>query len=111
MSVKDELHQLVNRLTDGDAEEALAYLRALAQNAVAPDAGYDVTTRRNTPRVMTGRAFFGSPGTSLEALAKQQGVKPVARFDDLLGDFWPEDESGDEFLATLKEWRSEGVAR
>jgi len=31
----------------------------------------------------------------LIAMARQQGVKPVERFEDLLGDFWPEDESVD----------------
>jgi len=41
----------------------------------------------------------------LLALAQAQGVKPVARFEDLLGDFWPEDETGDQFLAWLREER------
>ena len=37
----------------------------------------------------------------LRRLAEEQGVKPVQRFEDLLGDFWPEDESIDDFLAWL----------
>jgi hypothetical protein len=40
-----------------------------------------------------------------EELAAQQGVSPVANFDALLGDFWPEDESIDDFLETLYRWR------
>ena len=40
-------------------------------------------------------------------LAEQQGIKPVQNFDDLLGDFWPEDESIDEFVATVRAWRDE----
>ena len=31
--------------------------------------------------------------TDLTALAAEQGVEPVADFDALLGDFWPEEES------------------
>lgn len=45
----------------------------------------------------------------LEALAAQQGVTPITGFDHLLGNFWPEDESADEFIATVREWRREGT--
>lgn len=44
----------------------------------------------------------------IETLAAEQGVKPVARFEDLLGDFWPEDEDVDEFIAAVRQWRREG---
>jgi hypothetical protein len=44
----------------------------------------------------------------LDILAAQQGVPPVSDFDTLLGDFWPEEESADEFIATIREWRYEG---
>lgn len=101
MSVKEELHHLVNKLTDDDAEMALAYLRDLSR-------GIADGPRRRQPQAMSGAAFFNSPSKSLEELSLQQGVKPVANFTDLLGDFWPEDESAEEFIATLKEWRSEG---
>jgi hypothetical protein len=26
----------------------------------------------------------------------------------LIGDFWPDDESSDEFIATIRRWRREG---
>jgi hypothetical protein len=42
---------------------------------------------------------------SVEQLAREQGVQPVDNPDDLLGDFWPEDESIDDFLAWLQEVR------
>jgi hypothetical protein len=45
---------------------------------------------------------------SLEVLARVQGVSPVERFSDLLGDFWPEDESVDDFLKARERWRREG---
>ena len=38
-------------------------------------------------------------------LARQQGVTPVGRFEDLLGDFWPEEESIDDFLKAMHKWR------
>ena len=41
----------------------------------------------------------------LLALAEAQGVKPVARFEDLLGDFWPDDETCDQFITWLRDSR------
>jgi hypothetical protein len=35
-------------------------------------------------------------------LARQQGVKPIKSIDELRGDFWPEDESVDEFLEFVR---------
>jgi predicted RNase H-like HicB family nuclease len=45
----------------------------------------------------------------LAALASEQGVEPADDFDALLGDFWPDDESADEFVATLREWRRDAM--
>lgn len=46
--------------------------------------------------------------SELEALAEEQNVPPVADADDLVGgDFWPEDESVDEFVAAVREWRDD----
>ncbi len=41
-------------------------------------------------------------------LAEAQGVKPMS-WEQLkaMGDLWPEDESIDDFIATLREWRNE----
>jgi hypothetical protein len=47
------------------------------------------------------------PIKRINQLALEQGTKPL-NFDEMLGDFWPEDESTDEFLATFREWRNEG---
>ena len=38
-------------------------------------------------------------------LARQQGVKPIKSIKELHGDFWPEDESVDEFLARVNALR------
>ena len=48
------------------------------------------------------------PEPDLRQLALEQGAPLAADVDRLLGDFWPEDEDADEFLATLRYWRQEG---
>lgn len=45
---------------------------------------------------------------SLEALASAQGTPLAVNFEDLLGDFWPEDETADDFVAAVRQWRREG---
>ncbi len=42
---------------------------------------------------------------TLEEMIVQQGKGPVTNLDTLRGDFWPEEESIDDFLAALHEWR------
>lgn len=52
--------------------------------------------------------FFSQGWTDLETLAAEQGVSPVDSLDELRGDFWPEDEAVDHFIAVIRGWRSEG---
>jgi hypothetical protein len=42
----------------------------------------------------------------LDDLIAQQGKRPVADISALQGDFWPEDEPIEDFLAALHQWRS-----
>lgn len=53
--------------------------------------------------------FFDSR-TDLDALAAAQGVSAAPPFENLLGDFWPEDETADDFIASTHRWRHEGEA-
>jgi len=50
------------------------------------------------------------PPKTIEQLAEEQGVGPfdfeAARAE---ATFWPDDESADDFVAALREWRSEGA--
>jgi hypothetical protein len=46
---------------------------------------------------------------SFEELAAQQGVTPIDDFEALLGAPLPEEESAEEFAASLREWRREGT--
>jgi hypothetical protein len=48
-------------------------------------------------------ASTGHP--SFEQLMAEQGTGPITDVSVLHGDFWPEEESIEEFLATLYEWR------
>lgn len=45
---------------------------------------------------------------AIETLAAEQHVLPVTDFECLLGDFWPEDESAEAFIATVRDWRRRG---
>jgi len=47
--------------------------------------------------------------TRARALIEQQGVAPIVNIDELRGDFWPEAESTDDFLAWLRVTRQEGT--
>jgi hypothetical protein len=42
---------------------------------------------------------------SLDEIISQQGKGPITDLSMLHGDFWPEDESIEDFLAALQEWR------
>ncbi|MGI8539212.1 MAG: toll/interleukin-1 receptor domain-containing protein [Rubrobacteraceae bacterium] len=60
--------------------------------------------------LIKARASFGSDteafddATDPDTLAKEQSVS-AANFDDLAGDFWPEEEEPEEFTTALREWR------
>jgi hypothetical protein len=54
---------------------------------------------------------FSRGKTYLEILALEQGVRPVIDFDELMGDFWPEEEDIEEFRGALQELRREGLLK
>jgi hypothetical protein len=57
-----------------------------------------------------GRPLFDEK-SNLDELATEQGVTAVADFDALLGDFWPQDESADDFIAQVRSWRREDTLK
>ncbi len=108
MTIKDELHGLVDRLSEARASEVLVLLRHVVDQAEG--GGGQATSNlanRMGPRAISGRDFFDQQPTSLEFLANQQRVRPVANTDALVGDFWPSDETVDDFVATVRNWRRE----
>jgi hypothetical protein len=57
---------------------------------------------------IAGHGFFSTASPDLERLAREQGVEPITDPAALRGDFWPEDETIDEFLEAVRQWRREG---
>jgi len=53
----------------------------------------------------TSIASFRDAKTDLEVLIRSQCVKPITDFDTLVADFWPEEESADDFLAPVGQSR------
>jgi hypothetical protein len=49
-------------------------------------------------------AAAGHP--SLDQLMAEQGTGPITDVSVLHGDFWPEEESIEDFLDVLRDWRS-----
>jgi len=52
------------------------------------------------------RVLYSATGhPSVEQLMAEQGTSPIADVSVLHGDFWPEEESIEDFLDALHEWR------
>ncbi len=46
-----------------------------------------------------------TPEKDAATIAAEQGVQPVEDPETLMGDFWPEEEDIEEFLAAVERWR------
>ncbi len=109
MTVKEQLHAFVDRLTDERAADALVYLHRLVDEAGQPPSAIETLARRMGPPMMSGREVFSRPAKDWRTLAAEQGVRPLERCEDLLGEEWPADrETADEMIAAIREWRREG---
>ena len=49
--------------------------------------------------------YASSGHPSIEQLMAEQGTGPITDVSVLHGNFWPEEESVEEFVATIREWR------
>jgi hypothetical protein len=47
----------------------------------------------------------------LDTLAQAQGIEPIEDIDELVADFWPEDEGVEDFVRAVRRWRDEGHHR
>jgi hypothetical protein len=56
--------------------------------------------------ILEAKSNHFDPVNRINQLALEQGTKPLS-FDEMLGDFWPEDEGTDDFLNTFRKWRNE----
>jgi hypothetical protein len=105
-----QLNQEAERRGVGVADLACAALRKAVSSERAQLASVEARLAAGGDAV--ARLFAGLQRRRPEdliAMARQQGVKPVDRFEDLLGDFWPEDESVDEFLEERRRLQWEGA--
>ncbi len=57
--------------------------------------------------ILNAEAGRFDPAKRIKQLVAEQGTRPLD-FEEMLGDFWPKEESTDEFLPMLRAWRSTG---
>ncbi len=105
MAIRDEMHTLVDTLSDEQIAAAHAYLRDLA--AAQPLSARGGLARRMDAGALTGAAFLAAQPLDLATLAAQQDVQPVAHAHDIESALWPSgpEEDPDLFAATLRHWR------
>jgi hypothetical protein len=58
-----------------------------------------------TPNQPATTPYAATGHPSIEQLMTEQGTSPITDPSVLRGDFWPEEESVEEFLETLRDWR------
>jgi hypothetical protein len=110
MSIKDDLHTLVDQLDDDEAVVALSYLREILDaESTTSEPRRKSLNERMGPLAVPYREFASmTDSRSLSEIAREQGVEPVHDLSSLRADFWPEDESVDEFIAAIRELRRQG---
>lgn len=74
----------------------------------APDRGVSSGSRRARD---PWRGLPRRRPEDLDELARAQGAPLAVRYEDLKAGFWPEDESSEEFAATVRTWRREGSSQ
>jgi hypothetical protein len=63
--------------------------------------------RKRESAPTTRRSLPPADRLDVDALAASQGVQPVSSPEELAADFWPADETADEFIASVRRWRRE----
>ena len=99
-----ELEQRLEEEAAKSGQSVAEVASVILRQRLAPPAG-GASVREDVQAL-----FEGLPrrtAADLLVLAEAQGVKPLERFEALRGDFWPEEETGDEFLAWLREGRQD----
>jgi hypothetical protein len=85
---KQELYGLVERLTDDEVAETLAFARRL------------LTERSPADDLAAVRRAIGRPTAVVLAA-------PIGSIDELRAHSWPEEDDVDEAIATIRRWRDE----
>jgi hypothetical protein len=87
----------------GEAQESDGQIRLLKLEDV------EILDRDDLSVPIPAASGFFDPSPDLITLAANQQVKAITNFDDLLGDFWPDDETPDDFIAAVREWRRDSA--
>lgn len=66
----------------------------------------DTLRRRLILSPLIPAAAFWSPASVAE-LSARQDVRPVSRLEDIAADFWPEEDSADDFRQAVRLWRDD----
>ncbi|MGB8510823.1 MAG: hypothetical protein WCD76_20795 [Pyrinomonadaceae bacterium] len=77
----------------------------LIQDQPSPEMYFSLRQRLMREAELTREEIRRQAHARAWELAKQQGVKPVGDIKELQGDFWPEEESVDEFLTWVRDTR------
>jgi hypothetical protein len=102
---RQELRNLVDRLSDDAAAELLAVARQVAARRGALTTLDDGFARRLPGGLVhTGRS---DPTIQNHEPPVLRRGRPIASLDELRGDVFPPEESQAEFEATLRRWRDE----
>lgn len=97
----------VQRIQKGNRPK-LATIRKIASVLnVHPDEVVEFSTSNSDSQTGQDTSEFYKRHT-VEMLVEEQGVKPIMDPNVLRGDFWPEDESIEDFIKTIRQWRDEG---
>jgi hypothetical protein len=107
MSIKDDLHTLIDQHDDDDAAVALSFLRkVLDAESTTSEPRRKSLDERMGPLAVSYREFASmNDSRSLSEIAREQGVEPIHDLSSLRAEFWPENESVDEFIAEIRELR------
>lgn len=64
-------------------------------------------SQKNVKEDKTSMSNIRAARAALIELARQQDVRPVTDLTLLRGDFWPDNESVDDLINTVRAWRNE----
>ncbi|HKQ99315.1 MAG TPA: hypothetical protein VJT09_01505 [Pyrinomonadaceae bacterium] len=77
----------------------------MSKRASEEERGKLLETLQNANQIAAAEEARKQSHARLRELARRQGVKPISNIAELQGDFWPEEESVDEFLSWVRELR------
>lgn len=109
-TTKAAIHDLIDRMDD----ETIATLLVYARQVLKASGRDEQSLRpelddRMGPLVVSGRSFIAEEDASDYATSTEsRGTRPIKDFETLKSHSWPEDESVDDLVDAVRQWRREG---